>query len=176
VFSRRVATQRTGPTVTRMAQCWLGRSKRFPPEISPSPTRRRFRHHRRRGRRSRHHPGQSRHRLYPNSRRHRDRWSLLRLVLSRGTLLAVAAVGAPTVAATAVVALAAVAVRRGRRRRHPCRRALSGSHPETGTEPLGVCAGARDKPVVTKRPRRGCPRRVQQAFAGFTAKPWRGCV
>ena len=101
-------------------------------------------------------------RLHQNSRRlHRNRWSLPLLVLSRGTLPAVAAVVAPAVAATAVVALAAtaMAVRRSRRRRHPCRRALSGSHRETGTEPLGVCAGARHKPGVTKRPRRHCPRR-----------------
>ena len=49
-----------------------------------------------------------------------------------------AALAEPAVAATVVAAVVApaVAVRRGRRRPWTCRRALSGSHRETGTEPV----------------------------------------
>jgi len=62
--------------------------------------------------------------------------------------------------ATAVAATAATAVpvRRSRRRRHPCRRALSGSHRETGTEPsacrqsLPLIASRRSDPVRRTSP------------------------
>lgn len=125
-------------TVTRMARCSPRWSGRFPQGRSPRRTRQRFRHRRRRNPRlhpgrSRHRRDQNKHRLRRNSRHlHRNRWSLLRLLLSRGAVPAVAVV-ARAVAASA--AAPAVAVRRSRRRHDPCRRAGSGSHRETGTEP-----------------------------------------
>ncbi|WP_373877599.1 hypothetical protein, partial [Mycobacterium kiyosense] len=84
--------------------------------------------------------------LHPRSRPHHNRWNLPLLLLSRGVLLAVvasvatalAAVVAAAAVAAAVVAPTAVAARRSRRRRNPCRQALSGSHHETRTEPPAV--------------------------------------
>lgn len=55
------------------------------------------------------------------------------MLLSRVALPAAAAVVAAAVTASVRVATA-VAVQWSRRRRDPCRRALSGSHRETGTE------------------------------------------
>lgn len=140
----------SGWTSMCMARCSPRRPERFPPERSPSRTRRSFRRHHRRWR-TRHHPSRSRNRLGRNGcrRHHNSRRLLPGLPRSRGPHQVMTAVEAPVV----------IFQRRRRRhrrwrprRRHrPCRRhqrrprhrwhrALSGSRPESDCARRGACA------------------------------------
>ena len=156
--SLRAAIGATGRTATRRVMLSLRGSKPFPQGRPSRRSRRRFRRQRLRRHRSSYHHGRPCRRLRLRSRRrprrrsrrrhrrshrpHHNRSSRPLLLLSRGALLAKAAsvVAAPAAVAPAavVVAATAVAARRSRRRRDPCRQALSRSHRETRTEPPAV--------------------------------------